>query len=88
MPPPVPLRTALRASVEHPDEIELFGRLQDIATVLSTHAEAIRLGALRGEPPSLETLIGIITAIHVADAAALAYAANRGIYIKSAADPC
>ena len=88
MPPPIPLRAALKASVNHPDEIELYGRLQDIATVLGAHAEAIRLGALRGEPPSLETLIGIVTAIHVADAAALAYANGRGIYIKSAADPC
>ena len=88
MSPPTPLRAALEASVHHPDEIELFGRLQDIATVLSASAETIRLGALRGEPPSLETLIGIVTAIHVADAAALAYANSRGIFIKSAADPC
>lgn len=83
-----PLRAALRASVDHPDEIELYGRLQDIATVLSAHAEPIRLNALRGEQPSLDTLIGIITAIHVADAAALQYASSRGIYIKSAADLC
>ena len=82
------LRRQLRASVDHPDEIELFGRLQDIATVLSASAETIRQCALRGETPSLNTLIGIITAIHTADAAALQYAQSRGIYIKSAADPC
>ena len=45
------LRAALRASVDHPDEIELYGRLQDTATVLSASAEAIRQSALRGKTP-------------------------------------
>jgi hypothetical protein len=88
MPPPIPLRTALKASVDHPDEVELYGRLQDIATVLSASAETIRQSALRGEVPSLDCLIGVISAIHVADAAVLAYASGRGIYIKSAAELC
>lgn len=84
-PPVIPLRAALKASVDRPDEVELYGRLQDIATVLSASAESIRQCALRGETPSLETLISVITAIHIADAAALAYAASQGIHIN--ADP-
>jgi hypothetical protein len=88
MTPPIPLRTALKASVDQPDEIELYGRLADIATVLSASAETIRQSALRGEVPSLDTLIGVISAIHVADAAVLQYASGRGIYIKSAAELC
>ena len=84
----IPLRTALKASVDHPDEVELFGRLSDAATVIRARAEDIRQSALRGEPPSLETLISLITAIHVADAAALAYAASHGINVKSAAELC
>jgi hypothetical protein len=84
----IPLRTALKASVDHPDEVELFGRLSDAATVLSTLAEDIRMSTIRGEPPSLETIISVITAIHVADAAALQYASSRGIHIKSAAELC
>jgi hypothetical protein len=83
-----PLRTALKASVNHPDEVNLYGRLSDAATVLGTLAEDIRLSAIRGEAPSLETLISVITAIHVADAAALQYASSRGIHIKSAAELC
>jgi hypothetical protein len=85
---PTPLRAALNASVNHPDEIELFGRLQDIATVLGAHAETIRQSALRGEIPSLDTLISLISTIHIADAAVLAYASGRGVYVKSTADPC
>ena len=50
---PIPLRAALKASVDRPDEVELYGRLQDIANVLSASAETIRQNALRGEAPSL-----------------------------------
>jgi hypothetical protein len=84
----IPLRTALKASVDHPDEVELFGRLSDAATVLAGLAEDIRLSALRGETPSLETVISVVAASHLADRAAIDYAAARGIHIKSAAELC
>ena len=82
------LRQQLRASVDLPDEIALFGRLSDAANVLASLAEDIRLSALRGETPSAFTMISLAAAIHIADQAALDYAAAHGIYIKSAADPC
>lgn len=88
MTPPIPLRAALRASVDHPDEVDFYARLSDAGNVLCALAEDIRLSALRGRTPSLETMISVAAAIHVADAAVLAYANSRGIYIKSAADPC
>jgi hypothetical protein len=85
---PIPLRVALKASVDHPDEIELYARLRDSAITLAEYAEDARLLAIRGEKPSIEALMRILTATHLADQAALAYAAARGVNIKSAAELC
>ena len=46
---PIPLRDALKASVNHPDEIELAGMLMDHATALRACGERIRQSALRGD---------------------------------------
>lgn len=71
------LRRQLKASVDRPDEVQLYGCIRDTATALDTIAERIRNCSLRGQTPSLKMLADAVTILRLADQAALAFIASH-----------
>ena len=71
---PIPLRDALKASLDHPDEIELAGMLMDHATALRACGERIRQSTLRGDSQHERDQRTFI----LADALAIARDAEQG----------